>query len=155
MVDQRDYKEGASEKRTVEDVLAALEVIEERHVPVLLRRLRRGMDLRPGADVLELGAAQGTYLTALAKQGFNARGVEPWAPAIEVGRELSKRTGIETDITLGRGVTFPLLALGLGALALGCGIALPRQALILGVAVLLGDLAHPRGNDHLRLRHGE
>ena len=58
-------------------------------------------------------------------------------------------------LALGRGVTFPLLALGLGALALGCGIALPRQALILGVAVLLGDLAHPRGNDHLRLRHGE
>jgi len=100
-------KQKASERRTVDEALAALEVIEKRHVPVLLARLRRRLDLPPGSEVLEIGAAQGTYLTALTRHGFRARGVEPWPPAIEVSKELSKRTGVETDITLGRGEELP------------------------------------------------
>jgi len=97
----------ASEARDVDEALAALEVIEKRRAPVLLARLRRRLDLPPGADVLEIGAAQGTYLTALTRLGMRPRGVEPWAPAIEVSKELARRTGVETDIKLGRGEELP------------------------------------------------
>jgi SAM-dependent methyltransferase len=98
---------GASEKRTVDEALAHLEQIEGRHLPVLLKRVRRGMDLPEGARVLEIGAAQGTYLVALSRLGFRAQGVEPWAPALTTAKELAKHTGVETDITLASGESLP------------------------------------------------
>lgn len=93
----------ASERRSVEQALAALEEVERRRLPLLLRRLRRQIDIPDGARVLEIGAAQGTYLIALTRLGFRARGIEPWAQAIETGRELSRVTGVETDIVQGQG----------------------------------------------------
>ena len=93
----------ASERRSVDQALAQLEEIEKRRVPVLLQRLRRRMDIPEGAQVLEIGAAQGTYLIALTRLGFHARGIEPWGEAIETGRELSRATGVETDIVQGQG----------------------------------------------------
>lgn len=97
----------ASENR---DVNAALEALPEAqaYLPVLLRRIEPFCRLaRPGADVLDLGAAQGIYVTALTKLGYNARGVEPWKPAREVSRELAARTGIDTDIAEGAGESLP------------------------------------------------
>ncbi|HEX8742071.1 MAG TPA: methyltransferase domain-containing protein [Thermoleophilaceae bacterium] len=96
-------KAGASEKRGVAEALEHLEEVERRHLPVLLARLRRRLDLPDGARVLEIGAAQGTYLTALTRLGFEASGIEPWFPAIENSRELAKRTGVEPDIVHGAG----------------------------------------------------
>jgi SAM-dependent methyltransferase len=96
-------KAGASEKRSVDEALAHLAEVERRHLPVLLQRLRRRLDLPEGARVLEIGAAQGTYLTALERLGFEAKGIEPWAPAIENSRELAKETGIQPDIVHGQG----------------------------------------------------
>jgi 2-polyprenyl-3-methyl-5-hydroxy-6-metoxy-1,4-benzoquinol methylase len=43
-------------------------------------------------------AAQGVWLTALAKRGFEAVGVEPWTPAIEVSGDLAEATGLQLDI---------------------------------------------------------
>ena len=96
-------KAGASEKRSVDEALAHLAEVEKRHLPVLLARLRRRLELREGARVLEIGAAQGTYLTALERLGFEAKGIEPWEPAIENSRELAKHTGIQPDIVHGQG----------------------------------------------------
>lgn len=96
-------KAGASEKRGVDEALEHLAEVERRHLPVLLARLRRRLELPDGARVLEIGAAQGTYLTALTRLGFEARGIEPWAPAIENGRELAKHTGVQPDIVHGAG----------------------------------------------------
>lgn len=93
-------KAGASEERNVEEALAALADTEER-LPELLRRIRRHMTLEPGASALDIGAAQGGYVTALTRAGFEARGVEPWKPAIDTSREMSKRTGVDTDIVEG------------------------------------------------------
>jgi SAM-dependent methyltransferase len=96
-------KSGASEKRSVDEALDHLEEVERRHLPVLLQRLRRQLELPEGARVLEIGAAQGTYLTALTRLGFEASGIEPWYPAIENARELAQRTGVQPDIVHGQG----------------------------------------------------
>lgn len=91
----------ASEERSVEEALAHLEDAEKRALPRTLARLRRRIDIPDGARVLELGSAQGTYLTALERMGFRPSGVEPWEPAIENARELAKHTGIQPDIVHG------------------------------------------------------
>lgn len=96
----------ASEARNVEEALAALADTEAR-LPTLLRRIRRHMTLEPGAPVLDVGAAQGGYVTALKRAGFDARGVEPWEPAIVTSREMSKQTGVETDIVHGYAEELP------------------------------------------------
>jgi SAM-dependent methyltransferase len=93
----------ASERRSVEQALEQLEQIERRRLPVLLARLRRRMEIPDGARVLELGAAQGTYLIALTRLGFQAQGIEPWGEAIETSRELSRAAGVETNIVQGQG----------------------------------------------------
>ena len=98
---------GASEKRSLREALEHLERTEARHLPVLLDRIRRAMDLPEGARVLEVGAAQGTYLVALAHLGFKPSGVEPWAPALEVAKDLAEHTGVEIDIKLGSGESLP------------------------------------------------
>jgi SAM-dependent methyltransferase len=46
-------------------------------------------------------------LTALAKRGFEAEGVEPWEPAIAVSRQLAEVTGIVLDIRKGVAETLP------------------------------------------------
>jgi SAM-dependent methyltransferase len=93
-------KAGASEKRSLDEALEALAVTEAA-MPKLLKRVRAFMPLEEGADVLDVGAAQGGYVTAFIKAGFKARGVEPWEPAIATSRDLARTTGIETDIVHG------------------------------------------------------
>jgi 2-polyprenyl-3-methyl-5-hydroxy-6-metoxy-1,4-benzoquinol methylase len=72
-----------------------------------LKRIEPFFPLRPPARVLDVGAAQGVWLTALAKRGFQAVGVEPWEAAIEVSHELSKQTGMQLDIRPGVAETLP------------------------------------------------
>src|SRR3954454_8112055 len=93
-------KAGASEKRSLDEALEALRVTEE-SMPKILKRIRAFMALEQGADVLDVGAAQGGYVTAFTRAGFNARGAEPWEPAIATSRELAKHTGVQTDIVHG------------------------------------------------------
>jgi 2-polyprenyl-3-methyl-5-hydroxy-6-metoxy-1,4-benzoquinol methylase len=72
-----------------------------------LQRIEPFFPLRPPARVLDVGAAQGVWLTALAKRGFQAVGVEPWEAAIEVSHELSKQTGMHLDIRPGVAESLP------------------------------------------------
>lgn len=72
-----------------------------------LTRIEPFFPLRPPARVLDVGAAQGVWLTALAKRGFQAVGVEPWEAAIEVSHELSKHTGMQLDIRPGVAESLP------------------------------------------------
>jgi SAM-dependent methyltransferase len=46
-------------------------------------------------------------LTALAKRGFQAVGVEPWAPAIEVSDQLAHACGVQLDIRPGVAESLP------------------------------------------------
>ena len=72
-----------------------------------LKRIEPFFPLHPPARVLDVGAAQGVWLTALAKRGFQAVGVEPWEAAIEVSHELSKQTGMQLDIRPGVAESLP------------------------------------------------
>jgi 2-polyprenyl-3-methyl-5-hydroxy-6-metoxy-1,4-benzoquinol methylase len=72
-----------------------------------LKRIEPFFPLRPPARVLDVGAAQGVWLTALAKRGFQAVGVEPWEAAIEVSHELSRQTGMQLDIRPGVAESLP------------------------------------------------
>jgi len=73
----------------------------------VILRVRQFIPFEPGARVLDVGAAQGSTVTAFAKAGFAACGVEPWASAIEVSKELAEHTGVPTEIQLGVGEKLP------------------------------------------------
>jgi SAM-dependent methyltransferase len=96
----------ATESRDLEEALEALPSAEA-FVQRLLARFRPFMRLEPGQSALDVGAAQGVTTAALAKAGFDAHGVEPWAPAIEVSRELGARLGIPLEIREGAGEAIP------------------------------------------------
>jgi 2-polyprenyl-6-hydroxyphenyl methylase/3-demethylubiquinone-9 3-methyltransferase len=96
----------ATESRNVEEALEDLPVAEA-FVGRLLARFRPFMKLEPADSVLDVGAAQGVTATAFAKAGFDAHGVEPWAPAREVSEEFQRRTGVPLDIRAGAGEAIP------------------------------------------------
>jgi SAM-dependent methyltransferase len=79
----------------------------EEQLPVILHRLRPFLDLQPGANVLDVGAAQGVTLTAFKRAGYRARGIEPWEPARAVGCELAARTNTEYNIVPGVAESLP------------------------------------------------
>lgn len=96
----------ATEQNDLERALSRLPV-EEDFTARLLRRMRPFFPLEPPARVLDVGAAQGVSVICFTRQGFEAEGVEPWEPAIEVGRELARRTGVETRIVHGFAEALP------------------------------------------------
>ena len=99
-------KEQATERADLETALKRLAEIEP-FVDRLVRRMKPAFSLEPPARVLDVGASQGATITALRRRGFDAVGVEPWQPAIEVSRELSKATGVDTEIKHGRAESLP------------------------------------------------
>ncbi len=99
-------KAGATERESVEHALERLADVEA-FVPRQLARVRSFIELPQGADVLDTGAAQGVTVISFLNAGFRARGVEPWGPAFEVGRELQRRTGVKTDVVHGVAEALP------------------------------------------------
>jgi 2-polyprenyl-3-methyl-5-hydroxy-6-metoxy-1,4-benzoquinol methylase len=99
-------KEQATERADLETALARLPEAEA-FLDRTLRRIEPFFPLRPPARVLDVGAAQGVWLTPLAKRGFQAVGVEPWEPAIEVSRDLAQATGVQLDIREGVAEAMP------------------------------------------------
>jgi len=99
-------KEQATERADLETALARLPEAEA-FLDRQLKRIEPFFSLRPPARVLDVGAAQGVTLTACAKRGFQAVGVEPWTPAIEVSRQLAQETGVHLDIRPGVGESLP------------------------------------------------
>jgi SAM-dependent methyltransferase len=97
----------ATELRTIDQVMDRVHRAQARMDRLLGEVAPHCERIRPGASVLELGAAQGLLLYALRKAGYDARGIEPWGPAIETSRELSGRTGIEIEIAPGRAEDLP------------------------------------------------
>jgi SAM-dependent methyltransferase len=97
----------ATESRDVHEALEALPIAEA-FVERLQARFRPFIALEPGADVLDIGAAQGVTTTAFAKAGFKGFGVEPWEPAIEASAQLAERAGVTIEIRKGPGEAIPL-----------------------------------------------
>ncbi len=96
----------ATESKGLEEALQRLPEMEA-WVQRLLGRVRPFMDLPPGALVLDLGAAQGVTVVAFKRAGFESFGVEPFEPAIAVGRQLSERTGVPFETRHGVGEALP------------------------------------------------
>ncbi len=96
----------ATESRDPEEALAGLPATRER-IAVLRRRFEPFVSLRPGARVLDIGAAQGLLVAACREAGFDAVGVEPWQPAIEASRDLAQLMGAPIPIVAGRGEALP------------------------------------------------
>ena len=99
-------KEQATERADLDTALARLPEAEA-FLERTLKRVEPFVPLRPPARVLDIGAAQGVTLTAYAKRGYQAVGVEPWEPAIEVSRELARATGVHLDIRPGVAEALP------------------------------------------------
>lgn len=96
----------AAEQYDLQGALNALPA-SQGWVKHIIGRLDRLGGVRPGMRVLEIGSAQGRGLIALDQMGFDAVGVEPWAPAIEVSKELARHEGASIDIRLGRAEALP------------------------------------------------
>lgn len=99
-------KEQATERADLETALARIPEAEA-FLDRQLKRIDPFFGLRPPARVLDVGAAQGVTLTAMAKRGFQAVGVEPWAPAIEVSHQLAHACGVQLDIRPGVAESLP------------------------------------------------
>lgn len=73
----------------------------------LFARLRPHVPLEPGARVLDIGAAQGMFMVALTRAGYDAWGVEPWMEAIRASRDVAALTGTELRIREGAAEDLP------------------------------------------------
>lgn len=76
-------------------------------VRAVMERLKPLIPAGP-LEILEIGAAQGRELVALAELGHRVTGVEPWAPAIEVARQLMAKHGVQAPLLHGQGEQLPL-----------------------------------------------
>jgi 2-polyprenyl-3-methyl-5-hydroxy-6-metoxy-1,4-benzoquinol methylase len=94
-------KEQATERADLETALARIPEADA-FLDRQLKRIEPFLPLRPPARVLDVGAAQGVSLTAFARRGFEAVGVEPWEPAIEVSRQLADRGAARHQAGRGR-----------------------------------------------------
>lgn len=96
----------AAEKYSLDETLAHLPVAEA-HARTLLSRLGLICHFEPGAAMLDIGAAQGRFLVACARLGFDAQGIEPWDDAIRVAAELARHQGVNIRIVQGMAESMP------------------------------------------------
>jgi ubiquinone/menaquinone biosynthesis C-methylase UbiE len=96
----------ATKQADVETALAQIPV-QTAFTDRLLSRMEPDFTLAPGARVLHVGAAQGVAVICFALKGFVAKGVEPWRPAIEVSREVARRSDVEITIEEGWAEAMP------------------------------------------------
>jgi len=97
----------ADELRDIGEVREQLPEAEDTVATILARVTPHCPLVRPGARVLEIGAAQGMTILALNRAGYDAHGIEPWHPAIETSHELAREVGVEIDVVEGVGEDLP------------------------------------------------
>ncbi len=73
----------------------------------LLPRLAQLGSFSSGSRILDVGAAQGRFVAACKEMGFEAAGVEPWGPAIEMSREFGRSLDMILDIRHGTAEMLP------------------------------------------------
>ena len=96
----------AAEKLSLEEAAARF-ADTERWIATILRRMQPLVRADKPWRVLDIGAAQGRGLIALARMGHRAFGVEPDREAIEVARQLAGKEGVTIDIREGRAEAIP------------------------------------------------
>lgn len=91
-------KHFATERHDLEWCVKELPSRKE-HVRLIIERIKAVKpQLKPGAKILEIGAAQGISLIALKDLGYFSTGIEPWDHALKVAEQLSKITNRKIDI---------------------------------------------------------
>lgn len=96
----------ATEHLSVEEVLAKLEV-DIRHTEIKFRRLKQHIHIPDEATVLDIGAAQGRFIMACQKLGYEAYGVEPSDVALETATALAEQLDITLPIRKGFAESIP------------------------------------------------
>ena len=79
----------------------------DQQLPLILERLRQFCEIPDGGSVLDVGAAQGLHVIGFDRLGFQATGIEPWAEAIEVGREIGAEIGAVPNLIQGEAEHLP------------------------------------------------
>jgi SAM-dependent methyltransferase len=96
----------AKETLSLEEVVASMPAVR-RLAETRMGRLRSIADIPGGADLLDVGAAQGEYVAAYLELGYKAVGVEPWDGAREMAAALSGRLQVDLDIRKGTAEKLP------------------------------------------------
>lgn len=99
----------ATELLSVDEALNALPG-DAAHASLLFARLRRIAPLEPGADVADIGAAQGLFLIACARLGYRATGVEPFHEARKAALAVAERLNVRITVVDGTAEEVPLAA---------------------------------------------
>lgn len=97
----------ATELHSVDEALHALPA-DSAHADALFTRLGRVARLEPGADVADIGAAQGLFLIACAQLGYKAVGIEPSRDARETARAVAERLDAHVTLVDGTAEEVPL-----------------------------------------------
>jgi len=90
----------STEQRSLAEAVERLPAAEA-DVGNLTAKLAALGALPEGADVLDVGAAQGRFVVAFAKRGYRATGVEPWEQARLVAAELAQDAGLDVTVVAG------------------------------------------------------
>ena len=96
----------ATEQESIEEALAVIEA-KARHARAVIDRLRRVANIPKAARVLDIGSAQGYFLIECKRMGFDAVGVEPYTPAIDVSMSLASEMGVQIDVRRGDAQALP------------------------------------------------
>ncbi len=97
----------ATERLSVDEALKALPG-EMAHASALFTRLSRITSLKPGAQVADIGTAQGLFLVACASLGYKAIGVEPFCQARDTALKVAEHLGESVTIVNGSAEAIPL-----------------------------------------------
>lgn len=97
----------ASERRSLDMAREQLP-IADRHARTVIARVRTVTALPKSARILDIGSAQGLFLIACARRGFDAVGVEPDATARDVGEQLARECGVRVTIYEGIAENVPV-----------------------------------------------
>jgi hypothetical protein len=91
----------ATEQLSLEAALERLPTAEV-YARKVLARLEIIRPLPPeSTSILDIGAAQGRFVTGCIRLGYRAIGIEPWAQARETAAQLAAVTGIDIRILPG------------------------------------------------------
>lgn len=100
-------RKAAIEKRSLETALGAREKYVEQ-ARTVLARLANVSNVRPGATIVDIGAAQGLFVLACSELGYETVGVEPSAQAREIADHVAVSEGRRIRMIEGFAEAIPL-----------------------------------------------